>query len=960
MENRKRVSSQFHEDFDINNSRKKHNTRYRQKKMDPHGIGFQTYIEDPSLKSLDTRTLQNIVDFLPSIKDKTNVRHVTDTLSYKPIIPSYHPDIHPASIITRRNTENFEDVHPASLSSKVPITMKNNLTIDVSKKHKSHIHWNSEYSVENCMSVKEFQHPDGSPIEGIVIIKFADEFDVSIDNVKFPSTTKYIKFGEFFNQSLSSVVFPEKLEILKFGFLFDQPIDKGSFKIPRGLKTLSFSGNFNQSFDDTEFPLHVNNEKITIEELSVRMKERSIMKDDTIECLESLSISGSFNRSLINTKLPPFLKDLFIRCKHIQPFVRNTEIPTLFSFPNNENPNNFQKNTIRENRFRERGEFHDVSSNVYIKTEMVRLPHALESLKLIDNFNNVFVEGLILPQTLKTISVSGSLVNVKLPNSITRLYSSGRICNDNYDVIKLPTNIKTILLKNTQNKQNDSDIDCFSKIIFPPSLEIFNLSGYNRIDTFQFYNSNIKGLELDKFEGSFFDVSFPRFLTELYISGNYDKPFSRIFNDQETDHELLTAEIFLNRHTGNIVKFPDSLELLSIDGKFNQQLIGLETTNIETLEISGDFNNSIDYLPRKLKSLVIRGHDFSFPVVNSRRPLLPETIETIYIDIPDYKIESTNSKIYIPPSLHTFMINDRKINVNDERWKRENPSFWYDHYNFKNIDEICQQYSYKNELNKRILFKLISNYYKPQKLMSKNEYENSFNINFWENLGSRSHLFAIIHSNRRSIREPEKEIISQSSKYEGDDEVDILLNFVLKTPNLLLNNFGQDNDKKLVENVLVNGHKILFDDSFIEYNTKFFEIIDVFRGGKFTKTNDDLLKSLALTMLINYFSYDVSFWDENQLCRTILLIITTFFLLIWNDVYSVDILSKKGLKIVNDLMVNKRVIKLRNDNRENQDEMSVEDFDENIEDQSNEEHSQQEDQSDDDMQGSESDEEMDG
>ena len=94
---------------------------------------------------------------------------------------------------------------------------------------------------------------------------------------------------------------------------------------------------------------------------------------------------------------------------------------------------------------------------------------------------------------------------------------------------------------------------------------------------------------------------------------------------------------YSTHNTGNIVKFPDSLELLSIDGKFNQQLIGLETTNIETLEISGDFNNSIDYLPRKLKSLVIRGHDFSFPVVNSRRPLLPETIETIYIDSPKYR-----------------------------------------------------------------------------------------------------------------------------------------------------------------------------------------------------------------------------------------------------------------------------------------------------------------------------------
>ena len=99
--------------------------------------------------------------------------------------------------------------------------------------------------------------------EGLQNLTFGDNFDQSLDNVRWPAGLQSLNFGQRFNQSLDYVTWPPGLQTLTF---CDRSNDCGEFnqsldnvKWPESLQTLTFKTYFNQSLDNVTWPEHLQN-----------------------------------------------------------------------------------------------------------------------------------------------------------------------------------------------------------------------------------------------------------------------------------------------------------------------------------------------------------------------------------------------------------------------------------------------------------------------------------------------------------------------------------------------------------------------------------------------------------------------------------------------------------------------------------------------------------------------------
>ncbi|CAM9570099.1 unnamed protein product, partial [Scytosiphon promiscuus] len=75
-------------------------------------------------------------------------------------------------------------------------------------------------------------------------LTFGDNFDGTLDKVRWPALLRRISFGKRFNQPIESVSWPRGLQALEFGYAFHRPIEAAAF--PPGLRLLRFSVTFNQ------------------------------------------------------------------------------------------------------------------------------------------------------------------------------------------------------------------------------------------------------------------------------------------------------------------------------------------------------------------------------------------------------------------------------------------------------------------------------------------------------------------------------------------------------------------------------------------------------------------------------------------------------------------------------------------------------------------------------------------
>eukprot|EP00434_Breviolum_minutum_P001192 symbB.v1.2.001043.t2/scaffold56.1/size371842/14 len=134
-------------------------------------------------------------------------------------------------------------------------------------------------------------------------LTLSNSFNLSLKNVEFPRSLRYLEFGYEFNQPLEDVKLPNGLEILAFGQKFNQSL-KG-VKLPCKLQSLKFGLKFNQSLEEVYLP----------------------------NSLQSLALGGDFGHHLLHLNFPSNLQKLELG-KISSEILENLELPnaleTLF------------------------------------------------------------------------------------------------------------------------------------------------------------------------------------------------------------------------------------------------------------------------------------------------------------------------------------------------------------------------------------------------------------------------------------------------------------------------------------------------------------------------------------------------------------------------------------------------------------------------------------------------------
>ena len=131
-------------------------------------------------------------------------------------------------------------------------------------------------------------------------LRFGDEFDESLDNVRLPKGLQSLTLGYCFNHSMDTVILPDGLKILKFGGAFNQNID--NLTLPKGLQSLTFGEGFNQSMENVTLPSDLN----------------------------SLTFGEDFNQSIQTITLPSGLQSLVLGGTLIQRMDDDTCLPAGF------------------------------------------------------------------------------------------------------------------------------------------------------------------------------------------------------------------------------------------------------------------------------------------------------------------------------------------------------------------------------------------------------------------------------------------------------------------------------------------------------------------------------------------------------------------------------------------------------------------------------------------------------
>ena len=83
-------------------------------------------------------------------------------------------------------------------------------------------------------------------------LNFGDNFNQSLQGVRWPSNLQALHFGKMFNQPLHAPL-PGHLRSLRFGFAFDQRLDE----VPQTLEILVLGTSFKQRLEGVRLPANL-------------------------------------------------------------------------------------------------------------------------------------------------------------------------------------------------------------------------------------------------------------------------------------------------------------------------------------------------------------------------------------------------------------------------------------------------------------------------------------------------------------------------------------------------------------------------------------------------------------------------------------------------------------------------------------------------------------------------------
>lgn len=303
-----------------------------------------------------------------------------------------------------------------------------------------------------------------------------------------------------------------------------------------------------------------------------------------------------------------------------------------------------------------------IRNTFIINFSLKKLPQSLKKLHIIDVFDDSIdylpdgLEELImnsynkeiknLPKSLKIINF-GTKYNQPLPELPSELeeIKFGLLFNQPIDKLKELLKLKKLIMKN--NIAFNHDIDD----LLPKSLQtlvlgnIFN-KPLNNLDKL----TNLKTLELgNKFNQKI--KTFPDSLESLVLGHDFNQKINNLpcglkhlvlgYNFEEEFPKF-------NCKTNSNIKLTPKLENLIVLGKPNQFHLYYLPKELEYLELSNEFNQSIDDLPNSLKILRI-GTNFDKKITK-----LPESLEVLIIKAPLPKSKLKLKEI--PKNLKTIRI----------------------------------------------------------------------------------------------------------------------------------------------------------------------------------------------------------------------------------------------------------------------------------------------------------------
>lgn len=357
-------------------------------------------------------------------------------------------------------------------------------------------------------SVGDMEHGDLLPSE-LEELLFYQDFDESVDEVRWPGSVKTITFGRDFTKPVGGVQWPPLLEVLRFGFHWNGSLD--GVLLPSRLKTISFDWHFNQSLDGVTFPSslrelsfgykfnrHLDSAKFPSGLAKISFGEtfdQEIFGVTWPSGLESLTFGRRFNKNLRAVVLPAGLKEIKFG-ENFEQLLQDVVWPdALEAIDLGGCSSGIEQVTwpasVRRLKLGKRfngtvGEWlppaltHLTFGPSFEDVPVVDVlwPRGLESLVFTGNFNQE-IEGVVWPETLKTLSLSFSfnqpLDRVVWPSALERI-ELGRRFTGCVDRVTWPVRLNSLKL--------DTGMHLWEGVQWPPGVDVeFSWKQHHKYDS---------------------------------------------------------------------------------------------------------------------------------------------------------------------------------------------------------------------------------------------------------------------------------------------------------------------------------------------------------------------------------------------------------------------------------------------------------------------------------------------